>query len=82
MNKRKYRIELEETVRYRRSAIVETDLSEDVFNSLLDVAQRSDHPDDVEMKLENRGVKVIIKFSNSYSSPFDSEIEIDDYEEV
>ena len=82
MSKRKIEVVLWETVTYTRSAIVETNLNDSGFGSLLDKAEQCEHPEDVELILENEGVKIIESFDNDYSSPSNAELEIIEYIEV
>lgn len=82
MAKRQIEIVIEETVKYQRSAVIETDLNESSLHNLLDIAERYEHPEDALFAIERQGVKVIKRFDNYYGSPMNSELEIIDYMEV
>lgn len=82
MKKRRIEIVIEETVKYQRSAVIETDLSESSLHNVLDIAERYEHPEDALFAIERQGVIVIKRFDDNYSSPMDSELEIIDYMEV
>ena len=78
-SKRKVRVVLWETVVYTRSAIVETELSNTDFEKVLDEAERTEHPEDVELIFENEGIKVVKGFDDDYGSPSNTELEIVEY---
>lgn len=81
----KYRIEFEETLKYRREMVFEVadGTSDDVIDNILTKAEhRAECAGDVALILENNGVKIVERPDEDLRSPYDVEIEIDSLDEV
>lgn len=81
----KLKIEFEETLKYRREMIVETDRdrNDPTLNGVLTSIERNaDFGGDVPILFEKKGFKVVEMPCEDLDSPSDSEIEIDNYVEI
>jgi hypothetical protein len=81
---KKVKLSIQETLKYKRDMTIEIpdDMSEDKLNKFLDVAQRKAQAAiDITYILEDLSneINVIDNPDESTDSPWDSEIEIDDF---
>lgn len=85
---KKVKLQIEENLRYTRFMTIEVDseISDDHLNNILDNAQRkSEFPDELSYSLEKQGIKVLKDVDSDLSSPDNCEIEIIeiiDYNEI
>lgn len=80
---KKVEIAIEEKLTYHRNMKIEVpeDMTEKTLNEILDAAQnRAQSSSDIPLILEKFGVKTIVHPDESFSSPWDVEIEITDYD--
>jgi hypothetical protein len=84
---KKVRVSIQEVLRYQRQVIIEIpdDMSEDKLNNILDKCQRkAQAASDVPFIIEdlNDDINVLEIPDESMDSPWDSEVEIDDFDYV
>jgi hypothetical protein len=84
---KKVRISIEENLRYQREMIIEVpdDMTEDKLNTILDKSQRrAQSAGDIPYIVEslNKDIKIVECPDEDLSSPWDSEIEIDDFDYI
>ncbi len=82
----KYKIEIEETITYRHTVIVEAECEEDVDITVSEIEESAENKDDIKIICEDKGVKVIefcddsspeVEFENTYFEKL-SEHEVDE----
>lgn len=81
---KKIKLEIEETLRYDRSMIIEVpeSISEDELDTILDRAERAFGSQDVSNILSRAGIKVLNEPDSDPSSPKTVELEITDITEM
>jgi hypothetical protein len=84
---KKVRVSIQEILRYQRSMVIEIpdDMSEDKLNNILDKAQRkAQQAVDVMYIVEDLSddINVLEVPDEDMSSPWDSEVEIDDFDYI
>lgn len=84
---KKVEISIQEILRYERKAIIEIpdDMSEDKLNKIFNIAQRrADSAEDITYIIDalDNDIKIVEHPDVDLSSPWDSEIEIDEFDYI
>jgi hypothetical protein len=84
---KKVKISIQEILRYERKAIIEipNDMSEDELNNIFNIAQRrADSAEDITYIIDalDDDIRILEHPDGDLSSPWDSEIEIDEFDYI
>lgn len=78
----KVKLEVEETLKYRREIIVEVpdEMDDGDLEQALNMAQKHDNLQDFMLELEDHGIEAPDGYDDDLSSPSDMDVECDGYD--